>query len=48
MIRQFLVFEMSTGQLVEDVKMAVEGQAQVHLYGRPGGVIPTPTKWPTK
>jgi 2-oxoglutarate ferredoxin oxidoreductase subunit alpha len=41
-VRQILVFEMSAGQMVEDVKMAVEGQAQVHLYGRPGGVIPTP------
>jgi len=41
-VRQLLVFEMSAGQMVEDVKMAVEGQAQVHFYGRPGGVIPTP------
>ena len=42
MVRQLLVFEMSAGQMVEDVRLAVEGQAQVHLYGRPGGVIPTP------
>ncbi|MCB2191426.1 MAG: 3-methyl-2-oxobutanoate dehydrogenase subunit VorB [Deltaproteobacteria bacterium] len=41
-VRQLLVFEMSTGQMVEDVKLAVDGQAQVHMYGRPGGVIPTP------
>ena len=41
-VRQLLVFEMSAGQMVEDVRLAVEGQAQVHLYGRPGGVIPTP------
>ena len=41
-VRQLLVFEMSAGQMVEDVEMAVAGQAQVHFYGRPGGVIPTP------
>ncbi len=41
-VRQLLVFEMSAGQMVEDVKMAVGGQAQVHFYGRPGGVVPTP------
>jgi 2-oxoglutarate ferredoxin oxidoreductase subunit alpha len=43
-IRHILVFEMSAGQLVEDVRLAVEGQAEVRLYGRPGGVIPTPAE----
>jgi 2-oxoglutarate ferredoxin oxidoreductase subunit alpha len=38
----FLVFEMSTGQMVEDVKMALEGRGAVHFYGRPGGIISTP------
>lgn len=38
----FLVFEMSTGQMVEDVKLALEGRSDVHFYGRPGGVISTP------
>ena len=28
--------------MVEDVEIAVKGQAQVYFYGRPGGVIPTP------
>jgi len=41
-VRQVLVFEMSAGQMVEDVKMAVAGQAQVLFHGRPGGVVPTP------
>jgi 2-oxoglutarate ferredoxin oxidoreductase subunit alpha len=40
--RHFLVFEMNMGQMVEDVKLALEGSAEVHFYGRPGGVIPTP------
>jgi 2-oxoglutarate/2-oxoacid ferredoxin oxidoreductase subunit alpha len=36
------VFEMSTGQMVEDVKLSLEGKGHIHFYGRPGGVIPTP------
>jgi 2-oxoglutarate ferredoxin oxidoreductase subunit alpha len=38
----FFVFEMSSGQMVEDVKLALEGKRHVHFYGRPGGVIPMP------
>ncbi len=41
-IKDFLVFEMSTGQMVEDVKLALEGRGHVHFYGRPGGIISTP------
>jgi len=41
-VRDFLSFEMSTGQMVEDVRLAVQGRSNVHFYGRPGGVIPTP------
>ena len=40
--RDFLVFEMSTGQMVEDVRLALEGRGRVHFYGRPGGTISTP------
>ncbi|MGL5312559.1 MAG: 3-methyl-2-oxobutanoate dehydrogenase subunit VorB, partial [Peptostreptococcaceae bacterium] len=36
--------EMSTGQMVEDVRLAVEGKLPVHFYGRPGGMVPTPTE----
>ncbi|MDR2417609.1 MAG: 3-methyl-2-oxobutanoate dehydrogenase subunit beta [Treponema sp.] len=39
--RPFLTVEMSLGQLVEDVKLAVLGSAPVHLLGHSGGVIPT-------
>ena len=38
----FFVFEMNMGQMVEDVRLALEGKGRVHFYGRPGGVIPTP------
>jgi len=38
---KFLTVEMNMGQMVEDVRLAVEGKAPVHFYGRPGGEIPT-------
>jgi 2-oxoglutarate ferredoxin oxidoreductase subunit alpha len=37
----FLVVEMSCGQMVEDVRLAVSGKAPVVFWGRPGGGIPT-------
>ncbi len=41
-VDDFFVFEMSAGQMVEDVKLALEGRGHIHFYGRPGGIIPTP------
>ncbi len=38
----FLTVEMNMGQMVEDVRLAVNGRAPVEFYGRCGGVIPTP------
>ena len=38
---KFLVVEMSCGQMLEDVKLAVGDIAPVHFYGRVGGEIPT-------
>ncbi len=38
----FLAVEMSNGQMVEDVELAVKGRRPVHFYGRPGGGVPTP------
>ena len=38
----FLSVEMSMGQMVEDVKLAVLGRKPVGFYGRAGGMIPTP------
>jgi len=40
--KDFLVLELSTGQMLEDVRLAIEGRARTHFYGRPGGVVPTP------
>ena len=36
-----LVVEMSAGQMLEDVKLAVEGKIPVDFFGRMGGGIPT-------
>jgi len=41
-INKYLVVEMSTGQMVEDVKLATEGKVPVHFYGKPGGILPSP------
>jgi 2-oxoglutarate ferredoxin oxidoreductase subunit alpha len=40
----FCVFEMNTGQMVDDVRLSVGAEAQVHFSGRPGGVVPTPVE----
>jgi 2-oxoglutarate ferredoxin oxidoreductase subunit alpha len=40
----FFVFEMSAGQMVEDVRLALKGQSEIYFYGRPGGVVPTPVE----
>jgi 2-oxoglutarate/2-oxoacid ferredoxin oxidoreductase subunit alpha len=41
-LRAVLVVEMSAGQLVEDVRLAVEGRCPVFHHGRMGGMVPTP------
>jgi 2-oxoglutarate ferredoxin oxidoreductase subunit alpha len=35
---------MNMGQMIEDVQLALEGKGDVSFYGRPGGVIPTPSE----
>ncbi len=37
-----LVVEMNAGQMVEDVRLAVNGKVPVEFHGRMGGIIPTP------
>jgi len=41
-VKGFLAVEMSTGQMVEDVQLAVNGKTQVDYYGRMGGIVPSP------
>jgi 2-oxoglutarate ferredoxin oxidoreductase subunit alpha len=40
--KAFLTVEMSMGQMIDDVKIAVAGRKPVHFYGRTGGNIPMP------
>jgi 2-oxoglutarate ferredoxin oxidoreductase subunit alpha len=41
-LRAALVVEMNAGQMVEDVRLGIEGAVPVHFFGRMGGIIPTP------
>lgn len=41
-VRGVLVVEMNAGQMIEDVRLAVEGRVPVRFYGRMGGIIPSP------
>ncbi len=43
-VKGFLAVEMSAGQMVEDVRLAVCGKVPVEHYGRLGGMIPTPNE----
>lgn len=42
--KAYLTVEMSMGQMVDDVRLAVNGKRPVHFFGRTGGIIPTPTE----
>ncbi len=42
--RGYLVVEMNMGQMIDDVRLVVEGRAPVEHYGRTGGVVPTPAE----
>jgi 2-oxoglutarate ferredoxin oxidoreductase subunit alpha len=41
-VGRVLVAEMNMGQMVEDVRLAVEGKVPVDFFGRPGGAVLTP------
>ena len=42
--KNFLVVEMSMGQMIDDVKLAIDCRIPVHFFGRTGGIIPTPAE----
>lgn len=42
--KAFLSVEMSMGQMVDDVRLAIECSKPVSFFGRTGGVIPTPVE----
>jgi len=37
----FLTVEMSYGQMLDDVRLAVNGKSPVHFFGRAGGAVPS-------
>ncbi|HPS46528.1 MAG TPA: 3-methyl-2-oxobutanoate dehydrogenase subunit VorB [Bacteroidales bacterium] len=41
-VKGILTVEMNLGQMVEDVRLAVNGKVKVEHYGRTGGIIPSP------
>jgi 2-oxoglutarate ferredoxin oxidoreductase subunit alpha len=40
-VKGIVTVELNTGQMIEDVKLAVESKVPVHLYRRQGGMLPT-------
>ncbi len=47
-VSSFLAVELNAGQMVEDVRLGVNGKRPVHFTGRMGGVIPSPEEVLTK
>jgi len=43
-VKGVLTVEMNAGQMVEDVRLAVNGKTKVEFYGRLGGMIPSPNE----
>jgi len=41
-VKGMLTVEMSAGQMVDDVRLAVNGRIPVEFYGRMGGIVPSP------
>jgi hypothetical protein len=41
-VKGFLTVEMNAGQMVEDVRLAVNGKTRVEYFGRMGGIVPGP------
>lgn len=41
-VKAFFVVEMSSGQLLEDVRLAVAGRRPIYFHGRMGGMLPEP------
>ena len=43
-VKGFLTVELNAGQMIEDVRLSVEGSVPVFHFGRMGGVVPNPTE----
>ena len=43
-VKGMLVVELNAGQMIEDVRLAVDGRVPVYHFGRMGGMIPNPNE----
>ena len=43
-VKGILCVEMSAGQMIEDVQLAVEGRVKVEHFGRYGGIVHSPSE----
>ena len=43
-VKGILTVELNAGQMIEDVRLAVEGAVPVRHFGRMGGIVPNPTE----
>ena len=43
-VRAVLTVEMNLGQMLTDVRLAVEGRKPVRFFGRTGGMVPSPAE----
>lgn len=43
-VKGMLCVEINAGQMIEDVRLAVEGRVQVYHFGRLGGIVPNPNE----
>jgi 2-oxoglutarate ferredoxin oxidoreductase subunit alpha len=41
-VKAFLGVELSMGQMVDDIRLAVNGKKPVSFFGHTGGIVPTP------
>ena len=42
--KAMLTVELNEGQMVNDVRLAVNGKVEVHHFGRSGGMVPAPSE----
>jgi len=43
-VRAIVVVELSAGQMIDDVRLAVGEGTPIYFHGRTGGMVPTPTE----
>lgn len=41
-LKTIMSVELSAGQMVEDIRLAVNGKVPVNFFGRLGGIVPSP------